>query len=563
VAALDVLLAVLLSHHQRITSDGIDHYAFLRSLAVDHDLDLANDYALITGGPPPAERTPIGRTANVHPIGPAVVWAPFYVLADLLSRLTGRTADGLNDLYRNAVAIGSILYGWAGLWLLYRTAARRAGRPPALLAALGIAFGTFLFWYLAFAPTMAHAPAFAAAALVVWLWLRPDPRGLRRAALLGAACGLAALLRWPNALLALLPATSALPRLARGEARPLAREAAVFALAALVVFSPQMIVWKLLYGSWLTIPQGGGFLAGRPALAGVLFSPRHGLFTWSPLLYLGLFGLMVFLVREPWHGLAATVFFVALARVNAGVPDWWGGSAFGGRRFDAALPLFGLGLALALRTFARAARERPLVPVAGLVALFVLWNLLLARQYRSGSWDYAGPVSFEEMGHGAVSQLDRWMGSPAALPASLLAWLRTGRPPADYESVFAERPYARWAVRMGLDDRMFLEDGWSAPSAVEGAPCRFVEGASASVVVPLHGPRPARVGGRLASTSGPARIRVFWNDRPIGGWDVGGSWNDYELELPIEVQRGGRNFLRLRPAGARMAVAGLWVEPQR
>ncbi|HEV8254962.1 MAG TPA: hypothetical protein VGQ78_09410 [Vicinamibacteria bacterium] len=564
-AALGLLLGLLLSHRARITSDGIDHYAFLRSLAVDHDLDLANDYALLTGGPPPAERTPIGRTANVHPIGPALVWVPFYAVADIFSRLTGRPADGLNDLYKNAVAIGSVLYGWLGAWLLYRTAARRAGRAPALLAALGVVFGTFLLWYLAYAPTMAHAPAFAAAALFVWLWLRPEPVGLRRAALLGAACGLAALLRWPNALLALLPAISALPRLGRGESRPLMQEAAVFLAAAVLLFSPQMVVWKLLYGSWLTIPQGGGFLAGRPALAGVLFSPRHGLFAWSPLLYLGLGGLILFVVREPRHGLAAAAFLIALARVNAGVADWWGGSAFGGRRFDAALPLFGLGLALALRALARAARERPLAPVAALVALFVLWNLLLARQYRSGTWDYAGPVSFEEMGHGAVSQLDRFLGSPAALPASVLEWMRTGRRPADYESIFSERPYARWAVRMGLDDRMFLEDGWSAPSTLEGAPCRLIDGASAAVVVPLHGPRPARVGARLASPTRPTRVRVFWNDRPIGGWDVEGAWNDYELELPVEVQRAGRNLLRLRvpPTGATrpLGVAGLWVHP--
>ncbi|HEY3119080.1 MAG TPA: hypothetical protein VGL15_00535 [Vicinamibacteria bacterium] len=563
-AALGLLLALLLSHRARLTSDGIDHYAFLRSLAVDHDLDLANDYALITGGPPPAERTPIGRTANVHPIGPAIVWVPFYVAADVLSRLTGRPADGLNDLYKNAVAIGSLLYGWAGLMLLYRTAARRAGRAPALLAALAVGFGTFLLWYLAYAPTMAHAPAFAAAALVVWLWLRPEPRGVRRAALLGAACGLAALLRWPSVLLALLPAISALPRLARGEARPLMKEAVAFAAAAVLVFSPQMIVWKLLYGSWLTIPQGAGFVSGRPALAGVLFSPRHGLFTWSPVLYLGLAGLAMFAVREPWHGLAAAVFVLALARVNAGVPDWWGGSAFGGRRFDAALPLFGLGLALALRALARTARERPLVPVSGLVGVFVLWNLLLARQYRSGSWDYAGPITFEEMGHGAVSQVDRLIGSPASLPASLLEWLRTGRRPADYESLFAERPYARWAVRMGLDERMFLEDGWSATAVREGAVCRLIEGAAAAVVVPLHGPRPAQVGARLSAIgSEPARVRVLWNDRPIGSWDVGGGWNDYELELPVEVQRAGRNFLRLRLASGAVAVAGLWVDPQR
>jgi hypothetical protein len=71
------------------------------------------------------------------------------------------------------------------------------------------------------------------------------------------------------------------------------------------------------------------------------------------------------------------------------------------------------------------------------------------------------------------------------------------------------------------------------------------------------------VGARLAPAAGaPARVRVFWNDRPIGGWDVEGSWSDYELELPIEVQRAGRNFLRLRaPTVRNLAVCGLWLSP--
>src|SRR6185503_17366900 len=115
---------------------------------------------------------------------------------------------------------------------------------------LAIGFGTFLYWYLAFAPTMAHALAFFAAALFLFLWLRPTGAGIRHAAWLGAACGLVALTRWGNALVLLLPLVEALPRLSHPrEWRALAREAATFAAAATVVFFPQMLVWKLLYGS--------------------------------------------------------------------------------------------------------------------------------------------------------------------------------------------------------------------------------------------------------------------------------------------------------------------------
>jgi hypothetical protein len=571
--ALAVLTATLFSHGFRITSDGVDHYVYLRSLFVDHDLDLANDYALVSPrGDSATEATPLGRTGNAHPIGPAVVWAPFYLVADAVSRATGRSTDGLSPLYQDAVCFGSLLYGWLGLVLLYRTATREAGRAPALIATLGIGFGTFLYWYLAFAPTMAQAPAFAAAALFVYLWLRPLPHGRFHAAALGAACGLAALMKWSSALLVLLPAVEALPRLlSPRQWRRLIEEAVAFGLAAALVFSPQMVVWKLLYGSALTIPQGSAFVSGAPAWGGVLFSPRHGLFSWSPILYLGALGLFAWLWRGggPWRVVASVAFGLALTRANAGVADWWGGSAFGARRFDALLPLLGIGLALAIASLAQAARSRPLLPAAVLVVALIAWNLLVAQQYRSGAWDYAGPVAFEEMGRGAVSLVDRAVGSPFALPASLWTWLRGGPAPADYESLFMERRYARWAIRMGEDDRMFLEDGWSAPREDAGVSFRQIARGGAGLVVPLHEARAYQLGARLRPLGAmpPQRVRVLVNERFVGAWDLGAEWEDYELEVPADALRMGRNAVRLRRPGdgpweGTIAVAGAWLEPQ-
>jgi hypothetical protein len=482
------------------------------------------------------------------------------VAADVLCRISGRAPDGQGPVYRNAVAMASLLYGWLGLALLYRTAAPRAGRGPAVLAALGIGFGTFLYWYLAFAPTMAHAVAFFAAALVVWVWLGPVPPGTRRGLLLGAACGLAGLTRWANVLIVVLPLSDLLLRLLRRESGA-RREALALAAAGILVFSPQMIVWQRLYGSPLTIPQGAGFVAGAPAIAGVLFSPRHGLFSWSPLLYLALPGVVAFAAREPLRGLAALVLACALTRVNAGVADWWGGSAFGARRFDALLPVLGLGLALTLKSSVDLARRRPLVPGAVLVSAFVLWNVLLAAQYRSGGWEYDAAVAFEEMGRGAVSLTDRGIGSPFSLPASLWAWVTTGRAPADWESLYMDRPHGRWSVRMGEDDRMYLEDGWSAPVDRHGATSRLITG-SAGLVVPLHRPQSARFGARLMSPTN-AQLRVIVNGRPAGLLEAGPEWTDAEVDLDPAGLRAGRNLIRLRVLGehGEVAVAGLWLEP--
>jgi hypothetical protein len=569
VAALALLVALLFSHDERITSDGIDHYVYLRSVFVDHDLDLANDYArLAPSGMSDAGKTPLGRTGNAHPVGPAVVWAPFYAAADLVYWLRGTTSDGLDRLHLDFVALASVLYGWLGLVLLYFTARREASAPASLAAALGIGFGTFLYFYLAFAPTMAHAAAFGAAALFVWLWLSPLPSGVRRAAWLGAACGLLALLRWANVLIAFLPLVEALPRLRRrSEWLPLLREGAAFGAAALVVFSPQMLVWWLLYGSPVTIPQGSAFIAGAPAWDGVLFSPRHGLFSWSPLLYVGALGLLAWARRAPIRLAATLVFALALVRVNAGVADWWAGAAFGGRRFDALLPLFGLGLAFAADALTGLVRRRPLTPVAILFMAFAGWNVLVARQYRTGAWDYAGPVPFEDMGRSVVAQVDRAFGSPFSLPGALLAWARGGSWLPDYESTYMERRHARWSIRMGEDDRIFLEDGWSSARSEPGTAFRALVTDSAGIVVPLHDSRAYALGARVCVLgASEARLRVLFNERVVGTWGLGARFAEQALRVPADLVRPGRNALRFKRPGAgpwrgEIAVAGVWAEP--
>lgn len=564
---LGALLVALFSHDRLLRADGIEHYVYLRSLWVGHDLDLADDYEAVTRGRYlPAATTPLGRTANVHPVGPAILWAPFYGVADVITRLRGGPADGVAKIYRDAVSVGSLFYGWLGLVLLYRTVRRLVGGTPALLATLGIALGTFLYWYLVQDPTMAHAGTFAAAALVVWLWLRPTPTGIRRALCFGAAVGLAALLRWQAAMLFILVIAEAVERLRRREpAAVVARDVLLSALAAAAVFSPQMIVFKQLYGSWLTIPQGAAFVSGVPAWSGVLFSPRHGLFSWSPFLYLGIAGWLLWLRRNAGQAIAALVVFGACVRLNAGVADWWGGAAFGGRRFDLVLPLFGVATGFFLRWVADIVAKRPGLATSALVGAFAVWNLLLAAGFRSGLWDHSDPVTFDEMGRGATGTIDRRIGSPFSLPGALWERWARGRPLADYESLFTHRAFARWSARFGFDERVFLEDGWSETRTDGGVSYRSLDG-EAGLVVPLHQAAAYRFGVRARTSNAEgASVRLLVNGRPAGVSTVPAAWSDHEWSVPAEALRPGRNFLRLRVIGGAAAVdvTGAWMAPER
>ena len=173
---------------------------------------------------------------------------------------------------------------------------------------------------------------------------------------------------------------------------------------------------------------------------------------------------------------------------------------------------------------------------------------------------FFGPVSFEQMGQGVASALDRHAGSPFALPASLWDWVRLGVPPRDWESRFMTRGFERWSVRMGVDDRLFLDGGWSAPEGQGQTTWRRIEGDGGGLAVHLHRARAYRLGARMRTEGGEARVRVVVNQLSAGSWTVGPEWEDHVLDLPSDWFRPGRNAVRLRADGEGVSVAGVWLE---
>ena len=74
-------------------SDEIKYFSTLRSVYMDRDLHYENEYGYFIDRDPAAhaglvpyrdEPTPTGYRLNDAPIGTAVLWAPFYVLADVM-----------------------------------------------------------------------------------------------------------------------------------------------------------------------------------------------------------------------------------------------------------------------------------------------------------------------------------------------------------------------------------------------------------------------------------------------------------------------------------------------
>ena len=395
-------------------SDEVQYFAFLRSLWFDGDVSFDNEYRYFydTGvvrfegfRQTQLERTTAtGLRINFGTIGPALLWAPFYAIADagvIAARAAGAAVerDGYSKPYLAAVCYGSAIYGFAAVLLSARIAWRLLGTGAG--AATAIWIGTPLLFYMYLAAGMAHAVSAFSATLLIFVWLRVrdrwTPGGMMA---LAAVAALVAMVREQDVLFMAGPAldyaVSVVKRLRSGAAR--FRDDIVGPLAGLAVFAvayaPQALAYLELNGRIGPSPLVTRKLTWTsPHFFEVLLSPAHGFLWWTPIAALAIAGL-VLLVRQRLDaggalplrtiGLAMLVSTVAEIYIAGCVESWTVAGAFGQRRFVVLTPVLIVGLAaLWRRVSGRLAR--PILTCA--IAVMIWWNLALMALFGAGMMD--------------------------------------------------------------------------------------------------------------------------------------------------------------------------------
>ena len=321
------LLSLPLVTTRIYASDEVQYFSYLRSLWFDRDVSFENEYqhfydSGVVHYPGFHEtflerQTETGRRITFATMGSALLWSPFYAVADVVVRVrramgdSSIAADGYSQPYVSAVAYGSAVYGWLSLVLSVVIARRLFGDrvapmsasssiPLALIAAIAVWIGTPLFFYMYIAPPMSHACSAFATALFVLAWLRVRERwSLRGMIVLGALAALLAMVREQDVFVAIGPAIDWLLTFAR-QVRAVAIagldalvNAAAGVVAFTIAFAPQLMAYAAIngyFGPSRLVARKMSWMA--PHALEVLGSPKHGLLFWTPLVLLSLAGLM-------------------------------------------------------------------------------------------------------------------------------------------------------------------------------------------------------------------------------------------------------------------------------
>lgn len=420
-------------------SDEIKYFSYLHSAFFDQDVDFTNEYTYFYELNPKKnanikegmidKRNEKGLPVNEGPVGSAILWSPFYLVAHGVTSagsalgLKSLKPDGFSTPYVWAITLASLLYGFGGMVFGYLFA---RNFMPGFYAALGtitIWLGTGVIFYMSLTPPMSHANSLFILSLWLWLWYRTREwrfdengkfiAGVRRGSmwlLLGVLGGLATMVREQDGVVMIIAAGEALflyrqllwsdsvKSLGKLSQRLKAQSGQLLKLFGrnlwlLLGFGltiiPQLIVYLALngrIGPGKTVGDKLQFLnsevPGR--FLGLLFlNPDHGLFWWWPVLLPAIAGLCLMLGNRQ-HRLVPILLLLALVAeiyISSAFQTWTMRGSFGPRRLIGISAIYIVGLGYLTYWLAEVWRKVPRKVLVGLAALFIAWNFGLIIQF--------------------------------------------------------------------------------------------------------------------------------------------------------------------------------------
>ncbi len=328
------------------------------------------------------------KTPN-YTMGLAILWLPFYVVAELWAQLDPRfPADGLSQPYEWMVILAAIFWLALGLIWLSRFLSNYLRESTTWIVLASLVLCTNLFHYVVSDPGMPHVYLFALYSGLLLLLQRMGSHPSRmQGVLLGACLAVMALCR-PSEVLATILVLSWIWMNEGGWTgfrRHIQAHIQVYGLAiltGLLVISPQIVVWKWTTGHWIYntyAEYGHKFDLLAPHLIDGLFSYRKGWLIYTPVMLLALAGLFLLRKRTPLWAPGIILFVVANIYIVLSWHIWWYAGSFGMRALVQSYAILALPLGLAWEAWSGTTWRRSWIPafvvLCGVLNLFQSWQL--------------------------------------------------------------------------------------------------------------------------------------------------------------------------------------------
>jgi hypothetical protein len=368
-----------------IWADAEGYYIYLPALLVHdgfEDVPFVNGCTLVTG-PDGVERTFTKYTCGV-----ALMQSPFVFAGHVLAPMLGHPRDGRSAPYAWGILIAAAFYMSTGLYLLSKWLSAWF-TPRTIYAVLILIFlATNLFYYTVREAGMSHVYSFFLFSVFLISAQRFRSGEKKWLAAMASSLALIILIRPTNGIIAFAPLL--MGNSVRNEIRfwwSKRVQLLLFIPILLLVFAPQLVYWKHTTGNLLWYSYGDEGFSNwlAPKMFSVLFSPQNGLFLYTPLMFLIVWGMWLH-----WHHHSAgrwmnPITLLVATYIFGSWWAWWFGGAFGHRCYVEYFALMTLPLGFALQ---RMLASQLFLRYAAFIilAVLVVLNIHLSHIY-GGMWD--------------------------------------------------------------------------------------------------------------------------------------------------------------------------------
>lgn len=299
------------------------------------------------------------KVQTKYTYGVALMQLPFFLIADGISTLSSNsTRDGFSFFYQKSIIFAAVFYLVIGLYLLFLSLKMHFNykNSSTILTLVLLFFGTNLYYYSIMEVGMSHVYSFFLFSCILYLQTHKARFNNKYflISLYSLISWLIILIRPTNIIfvsIILIWDIRSLNQIVY-KIKDLVDLKIIFILTIsfLVVFSPQFIYWNYAFGQYLTYSYGDeGFTSiFSPHVIEVLFAPANGLFPYSLIFILALFGIGLKLKKRTIPGVYLSIVFILICYLTASWHDWRFGCGNGMRNMAEYYSLFSFPLAFSL-----------------------------------------------------------------------------------------------------------------------------------------------------------------------------------------------------------------------
>ncbi|MCF8233160.1 MAG: glycosyltransferase family 39 protein [Bacteroidales bacterium] len=329
-------------------------------------------------------------------MGLAILYLPFFLIAHLIALLTPFAANGYSAVYEAAIHFSTVFYVLAGFYFLRKILLRHFTEKVTSWTLVLLLLATNLLFYSTIRTGTSHGYNFALITGTLYFFEQwHEKPSWKNSLVIGLTGGLMVLIRPTNAIIALVFILYGIynKRSLRWKAelfRNNATKLIFILLIAFLVLIPQVLYWKWISCEWVYYSYGDeSFFFYDPEIFKGLFSFRKGWLIYTPVMALGIVGMIGLYRNARKYTWAIPVFFLINIYIIYSWWTWWYGGSFGSRPMIDSYGLMAIPLAVCLKFVFK---QKTWINYSAqlVLILFVALNIWQSKQYQKGIIHYDG-----------------------------------------------------------------------------------------------------------------------------------------------------------------------------